>query len=221
MPRTARIIVENHCYHLINRGNNRSLIFHEHEDYAAFIALMRQAQERIAVPLLAACLMPNHVHFVVRPTAAGDLARWMHWLFTTHVRHFHAKYQSSGRVWQDRFKAFVIQEDGHLLTVMRYVERNAMRAGLVARAEDWNWGSLKWRSSSFPALELTAAPISLPKDWSDYVNAAQTRTELDALRNCVNRQRPFGSERWAREAAEKLGLSCSTRYGRRPQQSAW
>jgi putative transposase len=219
MPRTARIIVENQCYHLINRGNNRALVFHEHADYAAFIGLMRQAQERIPVPLLAACLMPNHVHLVVRPAAHGDLARWMHWLFTTHVRHFHAKYHSCGRVWQDRFKAFMIQEDGHLLTVMRYVERNALRAGLVTRAEDWHWGSLKWRTGSSTALEIAPAPIALPDDWTGYVNSAQTTAEVDALRNCVNRQRPFGSERWAADAAERLGLTCSRRFGGRPHAS--
>jgi putative transposase len=215
MPRTARIIVEDHCYHVLNRGNNRQVIFREHADYAAFVTLMREAQERAALPLLAACLMPNHVHLVVRPSAAGDLARWMHWLFTTHVRHFHAKHKSSGRVWQDRFKAFVIEEDAHLLTVLRYVERNPLRANLVSRAEHWHWGSLKWRSGSPPPLCLAPSPVPLPDSWLTYVNAPQTTMEVDALKDCINRQRPFGSERWVANAAQKFGVSSSLRPGGR------
>lgn len=213
MPRTARVIVENHCYHVLNRGNNRQLIFREQSDYAAFVSLMREAQERSTLPLLAACLMPNHVHLVVRPSASDDLARWMHWLFTTHVRHFHAKHKSSGRVWQDRFKAFVIEEDTHLLTVLRYVERNPLRANLVSRAENWNWGSLNWRTQSCSPLVLSPCPVAIPDSWVTYVNAPQTPTEVDALGDCIKRQRPFGSELWAASAAEKLGLSSSLRSG--------
>jgi putative transposase len=106
-------------------------------DYVHFLHLIGKAQQRICVPLLAGCLMPNHVHLVVRPQIGGDLSRWTHWLFTTHARHYHKKYGTSGRVWQGRYKLFIIQQDHHLLTVMRYVERNALRANLVTRAEDW------------------------------------------------------------------------------------
>lgn len=140
MPRTARAIVADHCYHLVNRGNNQAPIFHEWADYAAFLSLVSKTQECIEVPILAACLMPNHLHLVVRPVEKDDVARWTQRLFTTHVRHHHRKYLTSGRLWQGRFKAFVIQQDEHLVTVIRYVERNALRAGLVTRAEDWRWG---------------------------------------------------------------------------------
>ena len=145
MPRTARSIVGGYCYHVLNRANKRAPVFHERADYEQFFALVARAQSRLALPILAMCLMPNHVHLVVRPSANTDLARWMHWVFTTHVRWYHAKYATTGRIWQGRFKAFVAQDDHHLLTVMRYVERNALRAKLVERAEDWEWGSLNWR----------------------------------------------------------------------------
>jgi putative transposase len=216
MPRTSRAIVGGHCYHLINRGNNRSRIFHETADYAAFIALMREASERIDLPILATCLMPNHLHLVVQPRSDGDLARWTHWLFTTHVSRYHRKHQSSGRVWQGRFKAFAIEQDDHLLTVLRYVERNSLRAGLVDRAEQWLWGSLRWRDSPSPPVQLQPPPISLPSDWIDYVNRAQTVAELDAIRTSVNRQRPFGSPAWVQRQARELGLVQSLRSVGRP-----
>ena len=142
MPRPPRLIFADQCYHVLNRANRRAEIFHDRADYAAFVALMARAQERMKLPLLAACLMPNHVHLVVRPEANDDIARWMQWLFTTHVRHYHEKYGTSGRVWQGRYKSFLIQDDHYLLTVMRYVERNAQRAKLVARAEALAMGKL-------------------------------------------------------------------------------
>ena len=109
MPRTARAIVAVFCYHVINRANNKARVFHDDSDYAAFVGLIAAAQARVSVPRLAACLMPNHIHLVVQPSCDGDVARWMHWLFTNHVGAYHH----------------------HLLTVMRYVERNALRAKIL------------------------------------------------------------------------------------------
>jgi putative transposase len=77
--------------------------------------------------LLALCLMPNHFHSVLWPHEDGELSRWMQWLLTSHVRRYHRHYYSSGHVWQGRFNAFPIQQDEHLLTVLRYVERNPVR----------------------------------------------------------------------------------------------
>lgn len=217
MPRTARAIVGGHCYHVINRGNNRARIFHGSADYRAFLSLIAEGQERIALPILAACLMPNHLHLVVRPTNAEDVARWTHWLFTTHVRRHHAKYKTSGRIWQGRFKAFIIQQDHHLLNVLRYVERNALRANLVSRAEHWRWGSLHWRDRSDSPVALSPSPTPLPHDWIGYVNAPQTTAELEAIRACVNRQRPFGASGWVDRKARELGLTHSLAAVGRPR----
>jgi putative transposase len=207
MPRTARSIVGGNCYHVINRGNNQARVFHEHADYAAFVSLVSSTQERLAMPILAACLMPNHLHLVVRPFEHGDLARWAHRVFTTHVRRHHRKYETTGRLWQGRFKAFLIQEDHHLLTVIRYVERNALRAGLVARAEHWRWGSLRWRTTqSSLQMELAHSPVPLPDNWIRYVNEPQTPAELESIRTCIQRQRPFGAEGWVEGQASQLGL---------------
>jgi putative transposase len=181
-------------------------VFHESADYSAFIHLMVKAQEHVDLPLLAACLMPNHVHLVVRPVADGDLARWMQWLFTTHARHYHEKYSTTGHVWQGRYKHFVVQNDHYLLALLRYVERNALRARLVSRAEEWRWGSLNWRTRCHPLLALTPPPLALPSWWTEFVNQPQTAAELDAIRTSVNRQRPFGDPSWIAEKARDAGL---------------
>jgi len=206
MPRTSRAIVANHYYHVINRGNDQLLRFHDRSDYAAFLWLIAEANEHVALPIIGACIMPNHVHLVVRPNHDLDLAQWAHWLFTTHARRYHKKHGGSGRVWQGRYKAFVIQDDRHLLTVLRYVERNALSASLARRAEDWEWGSLHWRTTSTAPFALEASPVPLPASWSTYVNAPQTPNEVAAIRNSIVRQSPFGSPDWAARKAVELGL---------------
>jgi putative transposase len=219
MPRTARFILADACYHLINRGNRKARIFHEPADFEQFLALIHRAQLRLPLPILSACLMPNHLHLVVRPASPADLARWTQWVFTTHVRWHHAKYASTGRVWQGRFKAFLIQEDHHLLTVMRYVERNALRANLVERAEDWRWGSAGWRIASHAAVKLSPPPVGLPSYWRHLVNEPQTAAEVEAIRTCVNRQCPFGEPRWVEERAKELGIEHSLKPIGRPRKA--
>ncbi len=203
-------------YHLINRGNDKAVVFRQPSDYLAFLRLIHDAQQRVQLTLLAVCLMPNHFHVVASTSGARDISRWMQWLLTTHTHRHHIRYGTSGRVWQGRFKAFPIAQDDHLLTVMRYVERNALRAGLVERAEDWKWGSLSWRTGSSPGPRLGSSPMPLPSDWLTWVNAPQTPAELEALRECVNRQRPFGNARWVEDTATQLGLESSRRPQGRP-----
>ena len=209
MPRTARAVVGGMCYHVLNRGNNRATVFHSAADYARFVALMQEAQARVKLDVLGVCLMPNHFHLVVRPTHNDDLSEWMQWMMTCHVRRYHQQYRSSGRVWQGRFKAFPVQDDAHLLTVLRYVERNALSANLVDRAEAWSWGSLHWRVTGSSVLELSDPPLRLPNDWVERVNTPLTHHELERVRSCVQRQRPFGEVGWVELTARALGLTSS------------
>jgi putative transposase len=219
MPRPLRLIFADQCYHILNRANRRAEVFHEAADYSAFIVLMQRAQQRVELPILAACLMPNHVHLVVRPSGHGDIARWTQWLFTTHVRHYHEKYGTTGRLWQGRYKSFLIQDDHYLFTVLRYVERNAQRAKLVSRAEDWRWGSLNWRTARVAPVELWPPPFELPTYWRDLVNQPHTAAEIEAIRTSVNRQRPFGDPDWVARNARESGLAQSLIDVGRPRKS--
>jgi putative transposase len=204
MPRPPRVICADWCYHFINRANKQAKVFHGPADYDRFLQLVGEAQTRVDISILGYCLMPNHVHLVVRPKSAADLSKWAHWLFSSHAHRYHAQHASNGHVWQGRFKTFAIQADQHLLTVLRYVERNALAGKLVTRAEDWRWGSLRWRGTHAAPVMLSACPIELPSYWIDFVNQAQTAAELAEIRTCVNRQRPFGSMDWVKSAACQL-----------------
>ena len=216
MPRRARASVGGVAYHVINRGNGRMRVFHRDGDYAAFVALLEQASQRHPMRLLAYCLMPSHFHLVLWPQADGDLSRWMQWLLTAHVRRYHALRGTSGHVWQGRFKAFPIQQDEHLLTVIRYVERNPLRAGLVRRAQDWRWSSLADDRGRPPTL-LAAWPVDRPRDWRQRVNQPQTDAELAAVRASVHRGSPFGQDAWRLRTAVSLGLEASLRPRGRPR----
>jgi len=219
MSRTSRSLVAGGHYHVVSRGNNRAQLFDEPCDYDAFVELMAQAQRRLSLSLLAACVMPNHVHLVVAQARPADISRWMHWLLTTHSHRYHLRRESSGRVWQGRFKAFPIEQDDHLLTVMRYVERNALRAGLVHRAEDWAWGSLAWRHLGTQPELLSAPPLALPANWLTWVNSPQTSDELAALRACVKHQRPYGSESWTTGERERWNPQPPARPRGRPRKA--
>lgn len=215
MPRIARGHAGGEIYHLINRGNGRQQVFHKDQDYQAFVKLLGEAGERIPVTLLAYCLMPNHFHLLVKPNSGAELSRWMQWLMTSHVRRYHRHYGTSGHVWQGRYKSFIVQEDGHLLTVIRYIEGNPVKANIVASATDWKWSSHAFRSME--GSSLGGLPIELPSQWTEYVNTPLTESELDKLQNSIDRQTPYGEEAWQVMVCRERGLESTMRKQGRPR----
>jgi putative transposase len=218
MPRAPRAPVGNQCYHVLNRGNARQQVFFKDGDYQAFLKAVAHACVEVPMRVLAWCLLPNHFHLVVWTHDDGDLSRWMHWLQNTQVRRYHQHYHSHGHLWQGRFKAFPIQHDEHLLTVLRNVERNPLRAGLVAQAEDYPWSSLRCQLPSTPAPAFWhVGPVARPANWVEWVNQAVTLGELEEVRACVVRGRPYGQQGWSQSTAARLGLEATLRPRGRPR----
>ncbi len=220
MPRTARASIGGYCYHALNRGNERAQVFHDADDYHGFVRLLRQACARVPMRLVGYCLMPNHFHLVLWPVGDADLSVWMQWLLSAHVYGYRRRYRGSGHVWQGRFKAFAIEEDNHLFSVLRYVERNPLRAGLAGRAEDWPWSSLHaWLEP--PLLPwLDPGPVPRPPGWREHVESPQTEAELRALRHSLERGAPYGGAAWVARTAEHLGLESSLHRPGRPRKQA-
>jgi putative transposase len=221
MPRGNRVCPGGTVSHVLNRGNGGQRLFNSPADYLAFVQVVRETLLVHALRILAYCIMPNHWHFVVWPEKDDQASLFMHQLTTTHVRRWHRFRESDGRghVYQGPFKSFPVQSDGHFYTLCRYVERNAVRAGLVSRAEDWIWGSA-WardRSNDVRAIPLSQWPLSYPAAWLDYVNQPLTAGELRDLRNCVERGRPYGTDQWVRDTAISLGLEYTLRTRGRPR----
>ena len=129
----------------------------------------------------------------------------MQWLLTTHAQRNHHHYGTTGQVRQGHFEAFLVQDDDHLVTVLRSVERNALRAELVSRAEDWKWSSLPgWRRDD-PLLWKGEEPVR-DERWLERVNEPLSGGDLQRLRHSVSRGRPYGQDAWTREMAKRLGL---------------
>ena len=157
----------------------------------------------------------------------------MQWLMTSQVRRHHRRYGTSGDVWQGRFKSFPIERrrpsaaagtagvselGDPVLDVLRYVERNPLRAGLVAAAEDWPWSSLRWWTDASAAPQWWRREVIWrPRDWLEIVNRPQGEQELAAIRQCVDRGRPYGSEAWVRRVAAAWGLQTALRPRGRPR----
>ncbi|MGA3068411.1 MAG: transposase [Tepidisphaeraceae bacterium] len=220
MPRIARIAVGGMVQHVLNRGNGRMRLFQKPGDYAAFVDLMADAAERVAgVRVLGYCVMPNHWHLVLWPRRDGELSAYMRWLSNTHVRRWRQYWHTvgQGHVYQGRFKSFPVQSDRHLLTLLRYVEANPLRAGLVKRAEDWRWSSLRGDRSPDGRALLTPWPVAKPKEWVEIVNEPMGKEQLSAARDSTRRGRPFGSAIWVKQTAERLGLGFTLRPRGRPR----
>jgi len=220
MPRTKRICPAGEVFHILNRSVARMRVFEKPEDYEAFMRVLDETWGIVSLPIFAMVVMPNHWHFVVRPTTNDQLSEFVRRLTVTHTMRWHAHYHTSGsgHLYQGRFKSFPIQSDDHLLTVIRYVERNPLRAGFVDRAEAWKWGSASLRRARPAERRWLAIPDDppLPRNWRGFVNKPQTDAELDALRRCLRRSAPFGDESWVRNTGVRLGLESTTRPRGRP-----
>jgi len=197
-------------------------LFEDDADYQAFEKVLIEAVDRHrGIRLCAYCLMPNHFHLVLWPKTDGQLSRFMQWLGMTHAARWHAHRHSGGRghLYQSRFRSFTIQQDHHFLSVCRYVERNALRANLVAKAQDWRWSSL-WtrpdRRSTIGVL-LSPWPVEMPSRWTSLVNQVQNERELAALHRARDRGQPYGEDRWAQRTAKSLGIESSLRPPGRPK----
>jgi putative transposase len=208
-------------YHVLNRGNGRMRIFHKAADYEAFERVLAEGLERYAVELLTYCLMPNHWHLVARPKSDEALGRWMGWVGVTHVRRYHEHHHSrgGGHLYQGRFKSFPVAEDDYFLALCRYVEANALRAGLVERAEEWQWSGLWQRAHGAGELRLSPWPVERSRNWVARVNRGLSDEQLEGIRTCVQRGRPLGSEAWVRRTARRLGLEFTLRGPGRPRKT--
>jgi putative transposase len=175
-------------FHVVNRAIEGQLLFRDFGEYLAFLRLLARALERVPTRLLAYCLMPNHWHLVLWPTADGELTAFVRWLTAIHARNLHRWRGSEGRgaVYQSRFRASAVDTERYFYTAVRYVERNPIRGGLVARAEEWLWSSAS-PTTALQGIHLTTWPLTRPLGWSSFLNDEDAPAELALLRRRTHR----------------------------------
>ena len=186
MARRKRFASPECLFHVVNRGNDRRTVFHRDADFSAFLALLRSAGGKFPVHVFGYCAMPNHFHLLVRPEEASALSAYMQWVTCRYACDLRRRTDTvgHGHVFQRRFWSTPVHDQLGLLTVLRYIEANPVRARLVDRAEDWLWSSLRDRRRQEPGI-VRALPVGLPANWDDLVNFRQRDEVLKAIRDAL------------------------------------
>lgn len=198
MARLPRVDVGNNLYHVINRANARLQVFFKEQDYELFRDVLTEAVNRFDMRLLAYCLMPNHFHLVLYSRNDRDVQKFMQWLTLTHTQRWHIQNRTigTGHLYQGRYKSFLIEKDNHLLSVIRYVERNPLRANLVKNIQSWKFSSLPNRMENKRGGLLAEWPITMPKNYLDFVRTPMSEKEEDDIRYSIQRGKPYGKDSW-------------------------
>ena len=223
MPRRVGGDVAGIVYHAMNRAIAGLTLFKDQGDYGAFEGILQEAWQREPIRILSYTVMPNHWHMVLLPTRGGQMASFLRWLSVTHAKRWHAYRGTagSGHLYQGPFKSFPVATDEYFLTACRYVERNALAAGLVRKAQDWRWSSLwrRLRGDADAKAILSPWPEEPTENWLEWVNTPLTDRELEAMQASIRRGRPFGSLQWQEEMAAKLGCEHTLRSRGRPMKT--
>jgi putative transposase len=193
-------------FHVLNRAVQGVTLFETAADYELFVGLLGEAARHLPIRILAFAIMPNHWHLVLWPLSDYSLSPFMKWMTGTHAMKWRSTRGSQGRgaVYQGRFKAIAVQHDAHFLTLCRYVERNPVRARLVARAEDWRWSSAATETSRARGPVVSAWPVRKPDDWLDRLNMPESTRSLWRIRDAIRAGRHFGSASWRVRTADTL-----------------
>jgi len=131
MTRPSRFFIDNYCYHLRSRGNDKQNIFLSDEDHLRYLNMIKRAKGKCDIRLYAYCLMPNHFHLLVQADNSKKMSKFMHWINRGYTAYFNAKYDKVGHLWQGRFKSSPIMNGQYLVNVATYIENNPVRSLLV------------------------------------------------------------------------------------------
>jgi putative transposase len=197
MPRRARILFPDVPHHVTQRGNNRQEVFFGAGDESAYLALLREHTLANSVEVVAYCLMPNHVHLVVVPASSAGLHKALKAVHGQYAQRVNRMKDRKGHLWQGRYFSSPLDPQ-YFLNAVRYVELNPVRAGIVARAEQFDWSSaashcngevdgLVSPASRWPILAGIA-------DWSRWLHAGLPEDSLTTLRRHVSQNVPCGAD---------------------------
>ncbi|MBS4212875.1 REP-associated tyrosine transposase [Neobacillus rhizophilus] len=142
MPRSARVKSMSGVYHIMWRGANRQEIFHDDEDCNRFLDILAKYKRESELEIYAWCLMGNHVHLLLRE-GKEDISNTMKRIGVSYASYYNWKYDTTGHLFQGRFKSENVEDNRYLLTVTRYIHQNPVKAGIVDRPNEWKWSSCR------------------------------------------------------------------------------
>ena len=204
MPRPLRPVADGLLYHAMNRGNNRARVFFAADDYRTFLEALAKTQQRYPFRLYGYCLMTNHFHLLLAPEAGVSISRVLQSLtVATHLA-LSSERGAVGHVWQGRFKSPLVQDDDHALVVLRYIEANPLRAGMVADLGEYPWSSYGVHGLGGEDALVLPLPAweGLRRDaekrrayWRKWTHAPLTEKELAEVRRSVKAAGPTARRR--------------------------
>jgi putative transposase len=220
----ARQVVAGVPLHVTQRGNRGQPTFFDDSDRLFYLALLHHYTRRHDVEVLAYCLMPNHVHLVLVPGAAENLHRALKPLHSRHAQRVHRARDWRGHLWQGRFFSSML-DDSYLWAAIRYVERNPVRARMIARAEDYPWSSARTHCGigDDPLISAGSAwsrHLAAMNDWSRWLAIAEDSSQLENLRRGVNQGRPCGSPEFVAKLEAATGHCLRPGINGRPRKDA-
>jgi putative transposase len=223
MARLARLVVPDVAHHVTQRGNRRQPVFFGDDDYLAYRELVSEACAERGVGCLAWCLMPNHVHLILRPPDADGLRGALAEAHRRYSRRINFAHGWTGYLWQGRFASYPM-DDAHLMTAVRYVELNPVKARLVRTAEKWRWSSAKAHVTGEPdGFTDLAALAGVHRNWRAMLRRGLEAGDLDeggvaAIEAHMRTGRPLGSEAFVERLEKSTGRSLKRRKpGRKPK----
>ncbi|HET7609467.1 MAG TPA: transposase [Gammaproteobacteria bacterium] len=225
MPRSARVVVPAHAYHVFQRGHNQQACFAETGDYERYLANLAELKEELGVKVYAWCLMTNHVHLLLEPSTATSLGLLMKRLSGRQTRYHNRLEQRSGTLWEGRYKSSLVQSEAYLLACCRYIELNPVRACIVAAPEDYRWSSCRARLGYArstildldPCYQELAADESVRRErYREFLQSAIPEGEWALIRTAVRRGQLTGNEAFRQQVAATLHRRIENRGPGRP-----
>ncbi len=205
MARFARVVIPGCPHHLIQRGNRRQRVFFSDEDRAFYLILLKRQIEKFGIALWAFCLMENHVHLIAVPRGKDGFARAIGEAHRKYTAVINTREDWKGYLWQGRFLSYPLSED-HLVRAVRYVERNPVRAGIVAAAEDYEWSSARAHARKEAHPLLTDFPLqkAIP-DWSAYLGQEDRPEDVERFLQHEHTGRPLGDDEFIKRLEALTG----------------
>ncbi len=228
MPRKPRFILPGVPVHIVQRGHSREPVFFEDADYLAYLSWLGEAAERYRCSIHAYVLMTNHIHILATPADTEGITRMMQYVGRHYVPYVNCTYGTSGSIWEGRYKASLIQAESYLLSCMRYIELNPVRADMVHSPAQYRWSSYRFNGQGKPDRLLTAHPLyqALGKEVKERTAAYKALFKahvdegaLDEIRTAWQSGTPLGNEYFRDKIEKKLG--CKVGQARRGRPSGW
>ena len=159
MPRKPRFFLPDIPVHIVQRGHSREPVFFENDDYSAYLHWVEEAAERHECEIHAYVLMTNHAHLLVTPRDKKSVSLLMQHIGRRYTPYVNHTYGTSGSIWEGRFKSSLIQDEKYLLTCMRYIELNPVRANMVTNPAQYRWCSYRCNAQAKDNNLITPHPL--------------------------------------------------------------